>query len=80
MCSSKEVGKFRAEYSEPLWTNSMFSGMPAYLISVLSVRTLFEIFSISCCCILRHPAWIDFHVHVRITGAAASPLKAVTSF
>ena len=32
--SSKEIGDFRAKYGEePLWTNSMFSGMPAYLIS-----------------------------------------------
>ncbi|TFH33838.1 MAG: hypothetical protein E4G95_09130, partial [Bacteroidia bacterium] len=31
---SKEIADFREEYgSEPLWTNSMFSGMPAYLIS-----------------------------------------------
>ena len=32
--SSKEIGDFRAKYGEePLWTNSMFSGMPAFLIS-----------------------------------------------
>ncbi|MCD4768681.1 MAG: hypothetical protein K8R35_00750 [Bacteroidales bacterium] len=32
--SSKEIVDFREEYNkEPLWTNSMFSGMPAYLIS-----------------------------------------------
>ena len=32
--SSKEISDFRAKYGEePLWTNSMFSGMPAYLIS-----------------------------------------------
>jgi len=34
--SSKEIIDFRARYGEePLWTNSMFSGMPAYLISAL---------------------------------------------
>jgi len=34
--SSKEIIDFRARYGEePLWTNSMFSGMPAYLISTL---------------------------------------------
>jgi hypothetical protein len=32
--SAKEISDFRAKYGEePLWTNSMFSGMPAYLIS-----------------------------------------------
>lgn len=33
---SKEIGDFRAkENSEPLWTNSMFGGMPAYQVSTL---------------------------------------------
>jgi hypothetical protein len=32
--AAKEIADFRAKYStETLWTNSMFSGMPAYLIS-----------------------------------------------
>jgi hypothetical protein len=32
--NSKEIIDFRAKYHrEPLWTNSIFSGMPAYLIS-----------------------------------------------
>jgi hypothetical protein len=32
--ASNEIRDFRAQYGkEPLWTNSMFSGMPAYLIS-----------------------------------------------
>ena len=32
--SSKEIINHREEYNqEPLWTSSMFSGMPAYLIS-----------------------------------------------
>jgi len=34
--ASKEIQDFRAEFdSEPLWTNSMFGGMPAYQISTL---------------------------------------------
>ncbi len=33
---SKEIIDFRAKYhTEPLWTNSMFSGMPAYQVSAL---------------------------------------------
>jgi len=33
---SKEITDFRTKYGrEPLWTNSMFGGMPAYQISVL---------------------------------------------
>jgi hypothetical protein len=32
--AAKEINDFRAKYgTEPLWTNSMFSGMPAYLVS-----------------------------------------------
>ena len=32
--NSKEIHDFRAKHGkEPLWTNSIFSGMPAYLIS-----------------------------------------------
>ena len=32
--AAKEITDFRAKYGEePLWTNSMFGGMPAYLIS-----------------------------------------------
>ena len=33
---SKEIADFRKEFDkEPLWTNSMFGGMPAYLISTI---------------------------------------------
>ncbi len=32
--NAKEIQDFREKYGqEPLWTNSIFSGMPAYLIS-----------------------------------------------
>ncbi len=33
--NSKEITDYRAEFKkEPLWTNSIFSGMPSYLISI----------------------------------------------
>ncbi|MCJ7449328.1 MAG: YfhO family protein [Bacteroidales bacterium] len=40
---SKEIHDFRAKYNkEPLWTNSIFCGMPAYLISTLYPGNLFK--------------------------------------
>ncbi len=40
---SKEIRDFRAATGqEPLWTNSMFGGMPAYLISVVYKGNLFR--------------------------------------
>lgn len=41
--SSKEISDYRAQYGkEPLWTNSMFGGMPAYMISALYPGNLFK--------------------------------------
>jgi len=41
--NSKEIIDFRAKYHrEPLWTNSIFSGMPAYLISTRYPGNLFK--------------------------------------
>jgi hypothetical protein len=41
--SSKEISDFRKEYGkEPLWTNSMFGGMPSYLISTKYTGNLFK--------------------------------------
>ena len=41
--SSKEISDYRDKYGkEPLWTNSMFGGMPAYLISVKYPGNLFK--------------------------------------
>src|SRR5512133_2548835 len=41
--SSKEIQDFRVKNGrEPLWTNAMFSGMPAYLISTLYPGNLFK--------------------------------------
>jgi hypothetical protein len=41
--SAKEIQDFRIkEGKEPLWTNSLFSGMPAYLISTLYPGNLFK--------------------------------------
>jgi hypothetical protein len=43
LVSSKEIWDFRAKYGkEPLWTNSIFSGMPAYLISTKYPGNLFS--------------------------------------
>lgn len=41
--NSKEIMDFRQKYDkEPLWTNSIFSGMPAYLISTRYPGNLFK--------------------------------------
>jgi hypothetical protein len=40
---SKAIDDFRAKYhEEPLWTNAMFGGMPAYLISVVYTSNLID--------------------------------------
>jgi hypothetical protein len=41
--NSKEIQDYRSKYGkEPLWTNSIFSGMPAYLISTRYPGNLFK--------------------------------------
>jgi hypothetical protein len=41
--SSKEINDYRDQYGkEPLWTNSMFGGMPAFMISVKYPGNLFK--------------------------------------
>lgn len=41
--SVREIEEYRAEYgSEPLWTSTMFSGMPAYQISVIYASNLIQ--------------------------------------
>jgi len=42
LINSKEIWDFRAKYDkEPLWTNAIFSGMPAYMISTKYPGNLF---------------------------------------
>ncbi|MCX6327268.1 MAG: hypothetical protein NT144_11565 [Bacteroidia bacterium] len=54
--SAKEINDFRAKYGEePLWTNSMFSGMPAYLISTKFTGNLMR-YADSLLKFLKHPA------------------------
>ena len=58
---SKEIVDFRAKTGEePLWTNSMFGGMPAYQISTEykgnMIRYIDKILRLG----LPHPAWIVF--------------------
>jgi hypothetical protein len=54
--AAKEISDFRAKYGEePLWTNSMFSGMPAYLISIVYKGNLVK-YADSFLKFLKHPA------------------------
>jgi hypothetical protein len=54
--SAREIMDFRAKYGkDPLWTNSMFSGMPAYLISVIYKGNIIRFADIFLR-FLKHPA------------------------
>ena len=58
---SEEIVQHRSEYNEdPLWTNSMFGGMPAYQISVESesnlIKKIYRIFQLY----LPHPVGLVF--------------------
>ena len=58
--SAKEISDYRAKYGEePLWTNSMFSGMPAYLISTLYKGNIVK-YADSLLKFLKHPASLIF--------------------
>ncbi len=58
--SAKEISDFRAKFGkEPLWTESMFSGMPAYLISTLYKGNLMRYVDQSLK-FLKHPASLIF--------------------
>jgi len=54
---SKEIADFREKTGEePLWTNSMFGGMPAYQISVLYPSNLVKYIDSALCLGLPRPA------------------------
>lgn len=54
--AAREISDFREKYGEePLWTNSMFSGMPAYLISTLYKGNIMRPVN-SVLNFLKHPA------------------------
>lgn len=58
---SKEIVDFRAKTGdEPLWTNSMFGGMPAYQISVKHDSNLLRFFDSLFTLGLPHPAGLVF--------------------
>jgi hypothetical protein len=58
---SKEIVDFRSKTrTEPLWTNSMFGGMPAYQISVLYKGNLVRYFDKIIMLGLPHPARLVF--------------------
>ena len=58
---SKEIFDFRDQYhSEPLWTNSMFGGMPAYQITVMYYGNLVRFFDKVFTLWLPHPAGLVF--------------------
>ncbi len=58
--SAREISDFRAKYGkEPLWTDSMFGGMPAYLISVLYKGNIVK-YADSMLKFLKHPASLIF--------------------
>lgn len=58
---SKEIGDFRAkEHTEPLWTNSMFGGMPAYQVSTLYPGNWLSILDKGFKLFLPHPSGYIF--------------------
>ena len=58
---SKEIVDYRQQHhEEPLWTNSMFGGMPAYQISVIHYGNLFQYVDRAIRLFLPHPIGIVF--------------------
>jgi len=59
--NAQEIAEHRKKYSEePLWTNSMFSGMPAYTISVIYNGEILEYLENSSRWVLPYPVSIIF--------------------
>lgn len=72
---SKEINDFRAQYQEePLWTNSMFGGMPAYQISTFYPSNLISYVNKFISLGLPHPIYfvflsmLSFYILVLVLG------------
>jgi len=59
--NSKEISDHRTQFKEePLWTNSMFGGMPAYTISVIYNGEILEYLEVTSNWVLPYPISIIF--------------------
>lgn len=82
--TSQEIAEHRDQYGEePLWTNSLFSGMPAYQISVRSTTNLLQYVKKVVYLGFKHPigsfifGMIGFYILMLVLGV--NPYLAMTA-